>query len=392
MTTRLAGAIASALRSLPPPGGPRGSSAHVLLSGGVDSSVACFLLRERGWRVHPVLLRCWASGGCFEREERAAAAAVSALRIDSPLETLDLVSDYWLRVFEPVLLAGFHAGETPNPDVACNREVKFGAVHERLAASAEESGGTRPLVATGHYARVGEPDEDTNATPRLLRAADAKKDQTYFLAGVDGNRLTDTLFPLGGLEKTDVREIAKHAGLPAASARSSRGICFVGKQPLAQFLADYLPPERPGWFVEAGSGTVLGRLPSPAYTFTHGQRARIGGMREAAFVCGKWGDDVIVGPADSPGLFTREMACRTATWIAGSPPDALKRGQMRLQCKINSSAPWRDCQVKLSRKRELVVRFDETVPVVSPGQILALYDGEVCLGGGVVGESGVSKK
>eukprot|EP00171_Calliarthron_tuberculosum_P009967 IDg9967t1 len=190
--------LARAVRALPAGGG---RTIHVALSGGVDSSVTALLLRDAGWSVRPVLMRCWAEdgGGCFEKDSRAAEAATRALDLPHPLAVFDLTH------------------------VACNARVKFGAFPARLRA---EAGVTNtPLFATGHYART--------SGGVLRTAADAQKDQTYFLAGVAGVDLQAAMFPLGTLRKTDTRAIAAHAVLPAASARSSRGICFVGKRAIA---------------------------------------------------------------------------------------------------------------------------------------------------------------
>lgn len=365
--------LARAVRALP---AGNGRLMHVALSGGVDSSVAALLLRDAGWAVRPVLMRCWteANGaGCFERDSRAAQQAATALELPHPLAVFDLTREYWLDVFAPVFLRGLADGITPNPDVACNARVKFGAFPERLRA--ETGGKETPMFATGHYARTQD--------GVLHTAVDALKDQTYFLAGVAGKHLKAVTFPLGGLRKTETREIAKWAALPAAESRSTRGICFVGKKKIAPFVMQYLPEQHIGCFVDENGG-VVGDLPVPAWAFTVGQRARIGGQSTPLFVAGKdAGDVLVVRGKDHPALFMSALKCDHVHWVAGRPP--IGSGDvMELVAKTNSCGAFYPCRIALNEGGGIGVEFNPAVRRVAPGQLVALYDGDVCLGGGLV--------
>lgn len=385
--------IARAISCIPAPTAATGATVHLALSGGVDSSVAAFLLRERGWSVRPVVMKCWddgsdvddkAEGPCFEKELRAAQDAAHALSLDRQVDVYDFVKEYWNDVFEPVFLRGFAAGETPNPDMACNRSVKFGAFPARLRKErlkcADNNISRTPPFATGHYARIG---VRADAQPQLLRATDTAKDQTYFLASVPGTELQTAMFPVGNLRKSEVREIALSVNLPAAAARSSRGICFVGKQRMGPFLERYLVSDTKrdarGHFIDNATGKALGILPGPAHTFTTGQRARLGGQPAALFVVGKRDADVFV--SCSPAS-TREMRCsQLANWVAGTAPRELEAGlEMSLEFKSSSAATSEPCTARMEPDGAYLLRFYQPVNRVAVGQAVVLYQGDVCLG------------
>lgn len=380
MTTCARSLLARALRGVEAPLSSDASTIHLALSGGVDSSVAGFLLKEKGWSVNPVLMRCWDDDTseqnitpCYETELRAANAATRALRL-STLEVFDFVEEYWTDVFDSVFLAGLRSGQTPNPDLACNRAVKFGAFPARLRKRAETS--STPRFATGHYARLRH--EGDRAT--LLAAVDERKDQTYFLSSVPGNAFAAASFPVGGLLKEEVRVLADYAGLPAAEARSSRGICFVGKRRMGPFLERYLDG-RGGRFVDADSGAPVADLPHPAHVYTAGQRAKVGGLSgKPLYVVGRDRDDVVVVPGrDNPRLFVQEQVCDSVDWVAGEVPKDLTEGEVRLEYKANSTARRKWC--KAERIGDGVkIRFEEEQRIVVPGQALVLYEGAVCLG------------
>lgn len=375
MTIRAKTLIDRAVSQISPPLSAAESSVTLALSGGVDSSVAGLLLRERGWKVQPVLFRCWddsddekEGSSCFEAELRAAEQSVKALDI-APLQVYNFVREYWTEVFDGVFLSGLQNGSTPNPDLACNRAVKFGAFPERLAAEGKRR------FATGHYARV----RDRNGLPELLAAKDARKDQSYFLASVRGSRLKHAMFPVGALLKSEVRTIAQEAGLAAAHARSSRGICFVGKRRMAPFLERYLAGGA-GNFVDVDSGMVVGALDRPAHAFTTGQRARIGGRAQALYVVGKRGCDVIVARGCShQRLFTEEIVCARVDWISGVEADGVDEG-VWLECKTCSTADRMTCLVIARGDGRVDIRFNQRVRRVAAGQAVVLYDGDVCLG------------
>ena len=405
------------------------------LSGGVDSAVAGALLRRCGVQLRPLFVRSWdeaeerdlAGRACSYAEDLKAAhacASHAALQGAAPLAELDVVRDYWADVFVP-FLATAAAGGTPNPDLRCNRAVKFGAMQ------AAALGAGAHALATGHYARIR---RDTHGeVPQLLRGVDEHKDQSYFLASVRGESLRRALFPLGALRKRHVRAVASALGLPAASRRSSAGICFVGRRPFAQFLEGYLP-RQPGRFVSVADGADLGAH-AGRDGYTHGQRARLGGCAEPQFVVGKRASDaaVFLAPGKAhPALFARTATVGGLFWVAGAPPPALLDAKsasgagVALHAKARYLQPLAAVHATLasddaadgaadfapsafctplsaaaaaaeagltSPSRDAVaaqlrVRFAAPARALTPGQALVLYDGEVCLGGGVIRHSG----
>lgn len=366
--------LSRALRGVPKPPSPH-ARIFLALSGGVDSSVSGFLLKESGWDVHAVVMRCWdddsaedATSPCHIAELNAATGATRALDLPPPTE-IDLVKDYWTNVFDPYL-AGLRAGLTPNPDLICNRAVKFGAFPERLRAL--EGGGEIPRFATGHYARLKIMRREEGGECVLLAGLDQEKDQSYFLASVRNEMLRAAVFPVGGLLKTEVREIATYAGLPAAGRRSSRGICFVGKRKMGEFLGRYLE-DRGGRFVDAESGDVVGELGKGAYAYTKGERARVGGVDEAYYVVGKEGGEVyVVKGWWNELLFMGEVGCQRADWVG-------EREEGKMEGKLCSTGKKVGCWVE--REGEGVrIHFEERQRGVMGGQAIVLYRGEQCLG------------
>jgi tRNA-specific 2-thiouridylase len=352
------------------------------VSGGVDSSVAALLLRDRALAdpaqsVAGLFMTNWAddgSGDCRAEDDRRDAVAVCG-RLGIPIHFRDFSKQYWAGVFEH-FLAEYAAGRTPNPDVLCNREIKF----KHFLDAARDLGAE--FIATGHYARVRERD----GAWQLLRAADRNKDQSYFLHQLGQSQLAATLFPLGDLDKPDVRRIAAEAGLPTAEKKDSTGICFIGERDFREFLGRYLPA-KPGPMVTP-DGRRIGEHPGVFY-FTLGQREglQIGGVRGFAaapwFVVGKRVRDntlIVDQGGDSPYLFSRRLWTEPAHWIAGAPPAA------RFACTAQTRYRQRDeaCEVETRPDGSLAVRFAQPQRAVTPGQSLVLYDGEVCLGGAVI--------
>jgi len=351
------------------------------MSGGVDSSVAALLLRDRALAdpaqsVAGLFMRNWAddgSGDCRAEDDRRDAVAVSG-RLGLPIHFRDFSKEYWAGVFEH-FLAEYAAGRTPNPDVLCNREIKF----KHFLDAAHDLGAER--IATGHYARV----RCVNGEWQLLRAADRGKDQSYFLHQLGQTQLAATLFPLGDLHKTEVRRLAADAGLPTAAKKDSTGICFIGERDFREFLAHYLPA-KPGDIVTP-DGRRIGTHPGVFY-FTLGQREglQIGGVRgyPAApwFVVGKDvpGNRLIVDQGDSLLLQSHRLRTETAHWIAGSPP------ARRFACTAQTRYRQADeaCEVAVREDGGLDVRFERPQRAVTPGQSLVLYRDEVCLGGAVI--------
>lgn len=396
--------ITRALSAITGPTAKSGSVIHLALSGGVDSSVSAFLLRERGWDVRPVIMRCWASEeediglSCFEKEVRASEKTVRALNLRQNLAVFDFVSEYWSQVFDGVLLAGLAKGLTPNQDLACNRNIKFGAFPERLAK--EMGSATPPYFATGHYAQV---QNDDSRQIKLLRAVDDAKDQTYFLASVEAGAFANVVFPVGSLLKTDVRLIAAHVGLPAVNEKSSRGICFVGKRKMSHFVSSYLsPPSRDQFDLKPQSsshvgndqilhqpsfvldGQRIGPLLQSKHSYTVGQRARLGGAVGRLYVAEKNGTEVAL--LRRPPT-TRHIVCAAPHWISSDWYNCLDQGKSRLLYKGNSSACLAPCHAHILPDGGLEVRFVVERPAIAPGQVLVLYNGPEVLGSAVVERS-----
>lgn len=366
--------INRALQSVPQPT-RRGSAIFLALSGGVDSSVSAVILREAGWQVNPILMRCWdyqqdeGSNHCFETELRAAERTVTKLKLE-PLRVFDFVNEYWTDVFENVFLRGIKSGFIPNADLACNRWVKFGAFPERVA----EIGGRNALIASGHYAKL----RHTPDGVRLLAARDRQKDQSYFLASVRGESLKRVVMPVGDLFKSEVISIASALGLPAATAKSSRGICFVGKRSMADFLAQYVTTESGGKFLSVIGGEVLGEVKN-GHAFTIGQRAKISGLAEAMFIVRKHGKDIIVAPRGHDSLRCQSVWCDRADWVHAEPGPLAAGRETRLRIKGCSTMAARPAFVK-RKDGGWMVRFEKEGKRIARGQAIVLYNGEECLG------------
>ena len=348
------------------------------MSGGVDSSVAALLLRDAGQSIAGLFMQNWAddgSGECRAEDDRRDAVAVCG-RLGIPIHFRDFSAEYWGGVFEH-FVAEYAAGRTPNPDVLCNREIKF----KHFLDAARDLGAER--IATGHYARVAQ----DGGQWRLLRAGDRSKDQSYFLHQLGQAQLSRTLFPLGDLPKTDVREIARKAGLPTAEKKDSTGICFIGERDFRSFLSRYLPA-REGE-MRTPDGRVVGRHPGVFY-FTLGQREglQLGGVR--GFDAAPWyvvGKDVernvlvVDQGADSPYLQSTRLWSEPAHWIGGTPPAR----SFDCTAQTRYRQPEEPCQVSIDESSgALEVAFRNPQRAVTPGQSVVLYDGDACLGGAVI--------
>ena len=354
------------------------------MSGGVDSSVAAWLLKQQGFEVVGVFMKNWEDDDtdeyCTSREDLVDAASVADV-IGVELEAVNFAAEYRDRVFA-LFLRDYAAGRTPNPDVLCNSEIKFRAFLDHALALGADA------IATGHYARAR---RNAEGRVELLKAFDASKDQTYFLHRLTQEQLAPVMFPLGDMTKRDVRAIAKREGIPTYAKGDSTGICFIGERPFRDFLARYLP-RTPGPIVTPDGATV-GRHQGLAY-YTIGQRQGlgIGGRRRAAddmgaehrpwFVAGKdVGRNALIAVQghDHPLLYRREVAAVDAHWIADEPPSM----PARLTAKTRYRMPDAGCEVRSERDR-IVATFDAPQWAPTPGQYLVLYDGERCLGGGVI--------
>jgi len=354
------------------------ASARVIvgMSGGVDSSVAAWLLRERGESLTGLFMQNWdedGGGECRAEDDRRDALKVCG-QLGLPFIARNFAADYWSGVFE-TFLAEYRAGRTPNPDVLCNREIKFKTFLDEAKALGAEK------IATGHYARVDRVDDRW----RLLRGIDASKDQSYFLHQLGQDQLAHTLFPVGELPKTEVRTIAARLGLATARKKDSTGICFIGERDFRAFLAQYIAIT-PGEIVDA-NGRVLGRHDGIAF-YTLGQREGlgIGGVRGRPdarwFVVGKearW-NRLIVEQGDTPLLRSSMLRSEAFHWIAGTPPAF----PLRCEAQVRYRQPPQACMVGARDDGGVDVLFDEPQRAVTPGQSLVLYRGEECLGGAVI--------
>jgi tRNA-specific 2-thiouridylase len=351
------------------------------MSGGVDSSVAAWLLKQQGFEVVGVFMKNWEDDDtdeyCTSREDLVDAAAVADV-IGIELDQVNFAAEYRDRVFAH-FLREYQAGRTPNPDVLCNNEIKFRAFLDHALMLGADG------IATGHYARVRASDDDGGHV-RLLKAADSSKDQSYFLHRLAQSQLAPVQFPLGMLRKRDVRAIAKRKGIPTWDKKDSTGICFIGERPFRDFLARYLP-RVPGPIVTP-EGRSLGRHEGLAY-YTLGQRqglgvgGRRGGDGAPWFVAGKdraRNALIAVQGHDHPLLFRREVDAIDVHWIAGHPP----RLPARLAAKTRYRMPDAPCEVAVTTEGNVHAVFDAPQWAPTPGQYLVLYDGDVCLGGAVI--------
>jgi tRNA-specific 2-thiouridylase len=347
------------------------------LSGGVDSAVAAFLLREAGADVEALHMTNWEDddGYCSAAEDLQDARRVCD-RLGIPLHHVNFAKQYRERVFE-YFLDEYRRGRTPNPDVLCNREIKFGVFRDY----AKRLGGE--LLATGHYARIAS--VDGNAA--LLKARDGNKDQSYFLHAVSAEALAETVFPLGDLDKAAVRRIAREQGLAVHDKKDSTGICFIGERPFREFLSSFLPAQ-PGPILTP-DGREVGRHHGLMY-YTLGQRQGlgIGGRRDAGdapwYVVDKDAtrNALVVDQGDTPLLLSDTLVAGAASWI-GREPAQLDAG-LRCKAKIRYRQRDQDCTLRRALDDRLMVTFDVPQRAAAPGQFIVFYQDDRCLGGAVI--------
>ena len=347
------------------------------MSGGVDSSVSAALLLEQGYQVEGLFMKNWDEDDgteyCTAMEDLADAQAVCD-KLGIKLHTANFAAEYWDNVFEH-FLEEYQAGRTPNPDILCNREIKFKAFLDYALTLGAD------LIATGHYTRRA----DRDGQSLLLRGLDTNKDQSYFLHAVGGEQLARTLFPVGELEKPEVRRIAEKYQLATARKKDSTGICFIGERRFSDFLKRYLPAQ-PGE-IQTTTGETIGRHHGLMY-HTIGQRQGlgIGGLQGASddpwYVLRKdlERNVLIVGQGNEhPWLFSGALECSNIYWV-----NPLQISEpLRLTAKVRYRQPDQDCTLEQTEHGWLV-RFDQPQRAVTPGQSVVFYQGEVCLGGGVI--------
>ena len=351
------------------------------MSGGVDSAVSALLLKRAGHDVIGVFMKNWE-----EKDDEGVCTATAdwqdvqacCEKIDIPYYSVNFAKEYRERVFS-LFLDEYRKGRTPNPDVLCNREIKFKAFLD----FAMKLGAER--LATGHFCRLREEADGV----KLLRGVDANKDQSYFLYMLTQPPLRRAVFPVGGLTKGEVRTLAEEAGLPVAKKRDSTGVCFIGERDFKPFLQGFLPAQPGPMVTEAGE--TIGRHDGLMY-YTLGQRRGLGIGGQKGGDGGRWfviekdlenNRLVVAQGEDSPRLYTTHCRASQATWIAGRAPAA----SFDCTAKYRYRQPDQRVHVEVGEGGELLVTACEPQRAVTPGQSVVLYDGEVCLGGAIADET-----
>jgi tRNA-specific 2-thiouridylase len=355
------------------------------LSGGVDSAVSAYLLKEQGYRVIGIFMKNWEddddSEYCSTRQDFLDAAAVADV-LGIELQAVNFAAEYKDRVFAD-FVREYQAGRTPNPDVLCNAEIKFKAFLDHAFAQGAD------LIATGHYARVR---RRSDGLVELLRGLDESKDQSYFLHRLSQAQLDRVLFPVGEIKKTQVRQIAEQIGLPNAKKKDSTGICFIGERPFREFLSRYLA-NTPGPIVEADTGLQIGAHQGLSfYTLGQSKGLGIGGVRlkgfqsvegKSWFVCRK---DTTTNTLyvsqnhDHPWVMSYSLTTVDACWVSGHAPE--KERALGFKTRYRQSDAYG--QLTDATRQSFAVWFDEPQWAVTPGQSVVAYDAEVCLGGGII--------
>ncbi|MFY4774820.1 tRNA 2-thiouridine(34) synthase MnmA [Metabacillus sp. RGM 3146] len=355
---------------------PKDTRVVVGMSGGVDSSVAALLLKEQGYDVIGIFMKNWddtdENGVCTATEDYDDVIRVCN-QIGIPYYAVNFEKQYWDKVFT-YFLDEYKAGRTPNPDVMCNKEIKFKAFLEHAVSLGAD------YLATGHYARV----EYRDGEFKMLRGVDENKDQTYFLNQLNQDQLSKVMFPIGNIEKSKVRELAKEAGLATAEKKDSTGICFIGERNFKEFLGNYLPAQ-PGE-MKTLSGKVMGKHDGLMY-YTIGQRhgLGIGGSGDPWFVVGKDLKKNVLFVDQGfhhDSLYSTSILAVNISWTSGKAPEG------DLECTAKFRYRQADNKVKVTMLDDSNARitFREPIRAVTPGQAVVFYDGDVCLGGGTIDE------
>lgn len=352
------------------------------MSGGVDSSVSALLLMQQGYQVEGLFMKNWEEDDgteyCTAMDDMADAQAVCD-KLGIMLHKANFAAEYWDNVFE-YFLAEYKAGRTPNPDILCNREIKFKAFLEYAIELGAD------FIATGHYVRRGERDGHTC----LLKGLDNNKDQSYFLHQVGENEIKKTLFPVGELEKPEVRRIAEEHDLITHNKKDSTGICFIGERRFKDFLQQYLPAQ-PGK-IETESGDIIGEHSGLMY-YTIGQRQglHIGGLKnypeEPWFVAGKDLERnvlIAVQGIENDLLFTDWLTSDSLFWINGKAPQT----PYHCKAKVRYRQEDQDCVLEKQEDGSYIVHFNEAQRAITPGQSVVFYKDDLCLGGGAIESTG----
>ena len=348
------------------------------MSGGVDSSVAAYLLKQQGYDVIGVFMKNWEEDDtddyCSAAEDMADAKSI-ADKLDIPFKTINFSAEYWDRVFE-YFLEEYRSGRTPNPDIMCNKEIKFKAFLDYAVVLGAE------YIATGHYVRV----DRSSGSSLMLRGVDGNKDQSYFLYTLNQDQLSKSLFPVGELEKSEVRKIAEEQGFVTANKKDSTGICFIGERKFKDFLEQFIPAQ-PG-NIEDDQGKVIGQHSGLMY-HTLGQRKGIGigGLADKSeqpwYVVAKdlKRNVLIVGQGhDHPLLLSHGLIASQLHWV--QPVNI--PNSFRCTAKSRYRQQDFDCLVEKIDQENWRVSFDKKQRAITPGQSVVLYKNEQCLGGGII--------
>jgi tRNA-specific 2-thiouridylase len=351
------------------------------MSGGVDSSVSALLLQQQGYKVEGLFMKNWDEDDgteyCTAMDDLADAQAV-ADKLGMKLHTANFASEYWDNVFEH-FLAEYKAGRTPNPDILCNREIKFKAFLDYSKVLGAE------YIATGHYVRRREIETDSGSRAELLRGLDGNKDQSYFLHAVAGSEIAQTLFPVGELEKPEVRRIAEEHDLITHNKKDSTGICFIGERRFKDFLQQYLPAQ-PG-NIETPDGDIIGKHQGLMY-HTLGQRQGlgIGGLNgyseDPWYVAQKdLTRNVLIAAQgkNHPLLFSHSLTSEQIFWVNEEPNLPFK-----CTAKVRYRQGDQACTVHKDEQGRYQVVFEQAQRAVTPGQSIVFYQDDICLGGGVI--------
>jgi tRNA-uridine 2-sulfurtransferase len=352
------------------------------LSGGVDSAVTAYLLKQQGYDVVGIFMKNWEDDDgdeyCSSNVDFVDAAAVADV-LGIEIEHVNFAADYKDRVFAE-FLREYSAGRTPNPDVLCNAEIKFKAFLDHAMRLGAEK------IATGHYARVRQ--NPATGLFELLKGLDPTKDQSYFLHRLNQQQLSRTLFPVGELKKTEVRRIADEIGLPNARKKDSTGICFIGERPFREFLNRYIA-NAPGPIKDERGRVIAQHVGLSFYTLGQRQGLGIGGVKgrpeEPWFVARKDMDNNtlwVVQGHDHPWLLSNRLVADNTSWVAGTPPEP---GALAAKTRYRQADA--ACAVAPESGSAFALDFDAAQWAVTPGQSAVLYRGEICLGGGVIRES-----
>ncbi|XP_076469227.1 mitochondrial tRNA-specific 2-thiouridylase 1-like [Babylonia areolata] len=363
------------------------------MSGGVDSAVSALLLKKKGYEVVGLFMKNWdvadETGRCAaDADLQDAELACHAL--DIPLHQVNFVKEYWHQVFSE-MVRDYQKGVTPNPDIMCNKHIKFDAFFRHATQTLDAD-----AISTGHYARTSADYDLDSVDPRkgvqLLKSADSVKDQTFFLSQISQQALQRTIFPVGELRKDVVKRIAVEAGLEKiAKRKESMGICFIGSRQFQRFMEEYVEP-KPGNFLDVETGDVVGQHKGIHY-WTLGQRANIPGLRRAYFIAEKnaqTNDIIVASGTDHPALFCQTLFTGTPHWICKPPRSLMEEQMVDLDFRFQHKHPLVSCTATLSGGNTLIVSISRPMRAVTPGQYAVFYRGDECLGSAKILRTGPS--